>query len=371
MKVLILNWRSIKDPWVGGAEWATFEHAKRWVAKNGAEVDWLSPGYNWATSSEKIKGVNFVYAGFPLGRSVLKLLFSFPVFYFLVFWIYLNKYRGKVDVVIDQVHGIPFLTPLYVKEKIVVFVHEVGGKIWDKMYPFPINILGKFLEKVLYVFYRNKTVVTVSNGTKSDLILLGLPENNIKIVYNGVSLQVLGNLPEKYPVATLVFLNRLVRMKGVERALKVFSRIKDKLPESRFIVIGRAEPGYLEEIKSLSMDLGLSDSVEFTGYVHEDRKIELLSKSHVLLNTSYKEGWGLVNLEANACGTPVVAFNVCGNTESVVEAVNGHLIKDGDLDEMARKALEIRNDVELRKSCLEYARKFNWDEKSGEFYSYL
>ena len=57
-----------------------------------------------------------------------------------------KDYKNNVDVVIDQVHGLPFLTPLYVKnKKIIMYIHEVAGEIWTKMYPFPIGTIGRMV----------------------------------------------------------------------------------------------------------------------------------------------------------------------------------------------------------------------------------
>ncbi|HEX9007683.1 MAG TPA: hypothetical protein VF837_00280, partial [Patescibacteria group bacterium] len=120
MKILILNWRSIKDPLQGGAELATFEFAKRWTRDYQAEITWLSPVYDKNIKEETIDGIKFKYIGSSLNRNLFTLVISFPIFYFLVFWTYLTKFKNHVDVVIDQVHGIPYLTPLYVKEKIIV-----------------------------------------------------------------------------------------------------------------------------------------------------------------------------------------------------------------------------------------------------------
>ncbi|HOM77954.1 MAG TPA: hypothetical protein PLT50_01975, partial [bacterium] len=113
MKILILNWRSLKDPLSGGAEIATFEHAKRWVKNYGAEVTWLSPRYKGCPQEgqEIIEGVNFKYIGFPLTRNLISLFVAFPLFYIGVCSTYMTHYRNKINVVIDQVHGIPYLTP--------------------------------------------------------------------------------------------------------------------------------------------------------------------------------------------------------------------------------------------------------------------
>ena len=367
MHILIVNWRSIKDPLSGGAEVATFEHAKRWVENHNAKVTWLSPIYNKNIKSEVIEGINFQYIGLPLDRNIKKLIFTFPYFYFLVFVTYMTKFRGKVDAVIDQAHGFPYLTPLYVKEKKIVYIHEVAGDIWDKMYKFPINAIGKIIEKLIFIPYKNIEFVTVSNSTKQDLIALGIPEIKIDIVYNGVSMPIIDMPTNKEKEFTIMFLNRLVKMKGIERAIDIVAEIKKQIPNLQFWIVGKGEADYVDFLKQKVKDLNLEDNVTFFGFVDEKTKMDLLTKSHVLINTSYKEGWGLVNLEANARGTPAIAFRVKGNTESIEEGVNGYLAKDGDIKDMVDKIIRMKENTALQTSSITFAKQFDW-EKVAEMY---
>ena len=375
MKILILNWRSLKDPLSGGAEIATFEHAKRWVKNYGAEVTWLSPRYKGCPQEgqEIIEGVNFKYIGFPLTRNLISLFVAFPLFYIGVCSTYMTHYRNKINVVIDQVHGIPYLTPFYVKEKVVVYIHEVAGDIWGKMYKFPISFLGKLLEKIIFIPYRNKRIlfVCVSQSTKEDLLKLGMLKENIEVIYNGVSLEPLREVPPKEPTFTMMFLNRLVKMKGIERALEVFSLVKKEIPQAKLWVVGRGEEDYINFLKEKCRHLDILDSVTFYGFVSEEEKIDLLKKAHVLLNTSYKEGWGLVNIEANTQGTPALGFDVEGVKESIENGVNGYVVADGDLEGMKNKALLVYNDLELQRSSLEYSKRFDWEGESNKFWEIL
>lgn len=370
MKILLINWRSIKDPLEGGAERATLEHAKRWISKHGAEVTWLSPRYDPHIDSEVINGIKFHYIGLPLKRNISEVIFTYPYFYFLVFWTYLTKYRGRVDVVIDQVHGIPYLTSLYVKEKIVVYIHEVAGEIWDIMYPFPINYLGRFLEKIIYPTYKNINCV----GPKSvvnELVKVGIKKQRIHIVNYGVTAKKLITIPRKNKDLTVMFLNRVVKMKGPERALEVFSLVSKKDPKAKMLIAGPVEESYQKYLSSMVSKLGLKGKVSILGRITEEEKFDLLSKSHVLLNSSYKEGWGLVNIEANTVGTPVVSFNVPGNRESIAHGVSGFLFEADEISRMANKIIEIKNDKKLQRTAMEYSKKFDWDIVSDLFYEVL
>ncbi|MBU4351420.1 glycosyltransferase family 4 protein [Patescibacteria group bacterium] len=372
MNILIINWRSIKDPLKGGADLATFEHAQKWVENRQANVFWLAPKYQKDIDQEVIAGIKFVYLAGPFRDGLLNFLFQFLKFYISVFLYYLSHFQGRIDVIIDQVHGIPYLTPLYAKEKVIAYIHEVAGNIWDFEFPFPVNLIGKTLEKALLrLFYRKTIFVTGSPSTKKDLIGLGLPEKNIKIVAYGVSVLPIKHV-EKQENFTVMFLGRLVKMKGIERALKAFFLLKNSLPEAKMWVAGTGRPEYQKQLERLCQELNIENETIFFSPVSDEEKINLLSKTNVLLNPSYKEGWGLVNLEANRRATPVVAFNVKGNRDSVKDGISGFLVEDNDLAAMAKAILKVRAlGKPLQQSALEYSKLFSWEKASDEFYKIL
>ena len=370
MKILLLNWRSIKDPLAGGAELATIEFAKRWVSKHNAEVTWISPPYSEKIKKEEIEGIKFIYIGSRLQRdNILKMLILFPMFYTNIILEYFYNFKGKVDVVIDQSHGFPFLTPLYVKEKKILFIHEYADIIWDKMFNFPINKIGKFLEKFILKFYKKTLVVTVSNFTKDDLInKLSFEPKKITVINNGISLKQIKTPVEKFSNFTLLFLNRVVKMKGAERAISILHKLLKYSPNTKLIISGRGEKDYVDQLKKICIDLNISNSIDFKGFVSEGEKINLLRKSHILINTSYKEGWGLVNLEANSQGTPVVAFNVEGCRESVKDGVSGYIAENED--DFVDKILKLK-ETNLEQSSIEYSKQFNYDDKSEDFWKII
>jgi glycosyltransferase involved in cell wall biosynthesis len=260
------------------------------------------------------------------------------------------------------------MTPLYVRKPKLIFIHEIAGSIWDKMFPFPINRFGYWLESFLFRFYRNETFVCVSESTKADLVGIGIPKDNISVIHNGVSLATTKTVKPKEKVLTVMFLNRVVRMKGIFRALEVFSEISKLAPLAQFWVVGKVDPNFKQSLLKVCASLGIKNKVKFYGFVSETKKTKLLSKAHVLVNTSYKEGWGLVNIEANSQGTPVVGFAVKGNVDSIKNGINGYLIEDGNIKAMANKVTAISDDSDLRIQCIKYASLFSWDTSAKKFY---
>lgn len=117
--------------------------------------------------------------------------------------------------------------------------------------------------------------------------------------------------------------------------------------------------------------LGIASSVDFTGRVGEEEKVTLLQKAWVAVNPSLMEGWGITTIEANACGTPVVASNVPGLRDSVMNPHAGYLVEYGDVDAFAERILKIMENDELREkmngAALKWASNFSWKKTSRLF----
>ena len=135
------------------------------------------------------------------------------------------------------------------------------------------------------------------------------------------------------------------------------------------MIVGAGD--YMENLKAQVSSLELDNSVEFTGFVSKERKLEILRKSHVAVLPSLKEGWGLTNIEANAVGTTVVAADSPGLRDSVSDNVSGLLYKYGDIEEMTDKLMMILQDDSLRKNleagALKWSAKFDWDISAKQF----
>jgi len=354
--ILILNWRCPKNPLSGGAEKVTLEHAKAWV-KKGHNVTWFTSKFNGAKDEEEIEGINIVRRG-----NFLTVYFLAPFFYFFS--------KTKFDLVIDEIHGFPFLSPLWAwKSKKFSFIHEVAQEIWDEMFPFPINVLGKLYEKIYFIFYRNTPFLTVSNSTKTDLIQYGIPKKNITVLPNGLFLKPVDKLPVKEKVLTLLYVSRLVKMKGIEDTIKIFNLVNKKIPNSKLWIVGDGKESYVNSLKKLVKNYSLEKAVKFYGYVNESLKIKLYQKSHFLLHTSVREGFGLTVIEANSQGTPVLAYDTPGLRDVVKNGVNGFTFPKGKYALIADKCIALYNSQEyerLAHSSILSSKKYNWNKITNQ-----
>src|SRR3989344_5046220 len=180
MNILIFSWRGPGHPNEGGAEQSTLEHAKYWL-RHGCEVWWFTSSFEGSKEVEAVERIKMIRKG---GQLVGVHISAF-------FW-YLFGKHPKFDVVIDQIHGIPFFTPLYVRSKKIAFIHEVAKEVWF-MNPlkWPLNIIvgfvGKFFEPLFFLFYKNIPFFTVSDSTKDDLVDFGIHIEKISVIHNGLT----------------------------------------------------------------------------------------------------------------------------------------------------------------------------------------
>lgn len=354
MNILKFSWRGPGHPNFGGAEIASHEHSKAWV-KQGHKVVLYTSSYKGAKKREYIDGVEVIRDGWQI--------FGVHVKAFL--W-YFFADHPKFDIVVDEIHGIPFFTPLYVSSKRLVYIHEVAKEVWSlNPWPMPFKLIptfiGGLLEPLTFVcFYRNENFMTVSESTKKDLIDWGVNPRKITIIYNGVNLIKIKNSRKKSKIA--VYLGAIAKDKGIEDALKTFSKMSDIEPGWKFWVIGKCGEDYMMHIRRLVEDLKLNSKVKFWGFVSDQKKFSLLAKCSVLINPSVREGWGLVNIEANSVFTPVVAYDVPGIRDSVQNEKTGILVeKVMGSDALASAAMKLVNDKRKYKRFQQSAKK--WSEK--------
>jgi len=350
MRILWFNWRDIKHPEAGGAEVLTHEVMRRFV-KRGYEMTLFCPKVGGRPSEEKIDGVNIVreggrYTVYGHGRS------------------YFKRHRDKYDFVIDEVNPRPFLNPgiLDGKPALVLF-HQMIREEWFYEMPFPLSYFCSFYENRWLAPYKQTPTLTVSASSKKDLEEIGFKQ--VKVIPMGISTVPLSEVGQKEENPTVAFIGRLKRHKLPDHAIRAFLIIKKDIPSAKMWMIGA---GYmLNELEKLG-----NKDVTFFGHTENRVKYELLSRAHLTLVPSMREGWGLIVTESNAMGTPVVAYDVNGLRDSVLDGRNGILVKDKTPESLAKHALNILTDKErLKRFCanaLEYSRQFSWD-KTVDYFS--
>ncbi len=355
MNILVINWQDIKNPMGGGAEVHMHEIFKR-IAANGHNVTIFASMFDGASQEEMIDGIRIIRAG---SRS----LFNFTVakYYKKVF-----KYQN-FDIIIDDLNKIPFYTPLYVKKPLLAISHHFFGKSIFREANFISASYVYFAEKIVDYVYKNTPFAVVSQSTLDEFISRGFNQDLFSIVPNAITQdQFPMTVGKKYDNPTVTYFGRLKKYKSVDHLVKAFAIVNKEIPTANLHFLGKGDfQPYLEK---LVKELHLEDKTKFFGYISEEDKIKYLGLAHCVVNTSMKEGWGITNIEANACGTPVISANVPGLKDSVKEGESGLLYDYGDINQLAEKIISIFKDRDLSEKlilgAIAWAKQFSWDESA-------
>jgi glycosyltransferase involved in cell wall biosynthesis len=216
------------------------------------------------------------------------------------------------------------------------------------------------------LIYKNKNFMVISKSTADDVEKCGIPRDNIHIVECGIDKEVYRFDPSipKFDVPTMVYIGRLKKYKNVETPIKALPHIRQSIPDARLVIIGSGD--HLPDLQRLVQSMDLESAVEFKGFIPQAEKISYLRRAHISIYPSLKEGWGLTNIEANACGTAVLAARVPGLKDSVDEGNSGLLFEFGDIGAFASMAVKLLDDCNFRKGLemggLRWAANFSWEK---------
>lgn len=290
----------------------TFEIARRLVQR-GHYVEWFSATFPGAPTEETLDGVRIVRAGRQWS----------------VHWRAFRHYRGKLapnfDVVIDEINTIPFFTPLWSEIPTVMFIHQLAREVWWYEASFPLSAIGFIAEPRYLRSYRHVPALTVSSSTRDDLMELGfkgsiciLPEGREPITDVHV---------DKPSTPTFLYVGRLAPSKRVADIIRAFATFCTSVDSGELSLLGDGSNADVQQLRNLAASLGVSERIRFLGRVSRSEKHREMARAHMLLLASVREGWGLVVTEANAFGTPAVAYDVPGLRDSIRHDETGLLTK--------------------------------------------
>lgn len=360
MEILILNWKDIRHPQAGGAEIIVYELAKRLVA-DGHKITWFSKGKH---SEEYIDGIKMVRRG----NLVTTYLYA-PLYYWSL--------KQKPDLVIDMSNTIYWQSPLWAgKSKKIAYLNQFAKQVFFYEFPPIISHFGYLVEILQYLTYRRTKFICYSNGTKKDLLAVGIPERNIYQFKLGLDQKrYVPGIKSSYPL--FLCASRLVKMKRTDLVIKAMALLVKKYPKVKLAISGTGyHQIYLEKLcKNLNLEKDVTfvnKNVWFFSRNTKDQKVKLMQQAWALVYPSVKEGWGMTVTECGACGTPTIATNVTGLQDSVINGKTGMLIRENptpkDLADAMEKIIKDKNLREvLGKNAREYAKGFTWENSYRQF----
>jgi glycosyltransferase involved in cell wall biosynthesis len=361
MKVLFLATRDWRNPGAAGGDIQMWEYA-RYLAARAHTVTFLASSFVGAPREELVDSVHVVRLG-----GVLSL-------WLRTFLHYMLHCRGKYDIIVAEGFGgarIPRLVPLYAKEPVVTEWHQIHRDLFASQYPrLFVPVLCLFERSVAFI-HRNTRVRAGTKEWQEAFSTIGFRRENVFLVPVSIREQWLAGSVERVSAPTIVWLGKFRRYKCPDHAIAAMKEVVAQVPAARLILAGRHDDRkYEQRLQRLCNELGIGGNVEFRFNLTEDEKLSLLRSCRVMVLPSSVEGFGIVVLEANACGVPVIASS--GVPEGAVQhEYNGLRYPFGDIAALARSIIRLlRHDelhARLSTNSVAFARQFSWQQVGAQF----
>lgn len=267
--------------------------------------------------------------------------------------------EGLVALLVARLAGRPLL----------VYAHGEEITTWTQPWK------ARFLR---FVYRKADAVIANSEFTAQLLDEIGVNHSRIHLIHPGVDLQACRpgldatGLRQRYQLEgkrVLLSVGRLSRRKGFDHVVKSLPRILEQVPNAHYVIVGVGEDE--RYLRGLVSDLALEDHVTLAGAAGDD-ELPLwynLCDGFIMPNRRVEndsEGFGMVFIEANACGKPVIAGIDGGTGSAVLDGVTGIRVDGEDIDAIASAAVRLLSDPDYAQSLgragMERARSsFGWE----------
>lgn len=243
-------------------------------------------------------------------------------------------------IILSHINLLPvakLITTVKPKQKIILFAH--GIEVWDRLPRWKT----KFLQQKVQIW-------AVSNYTRDKMIAQHLiAPQQIQVLNNCLSpfmqlpkfFEKPKHLVEKYKIgqnAPILFtLNRLSaseKYKGYDTVISALGKLKKANQTFTYLLAGKADNIEKQRVKQLIVQHGLSEEVKLIGYLPEEELTNYFLLSDVFIMPSKGEGFGIVFIEAAACGCQVIGGNIDGSTDALLNGKLGQLINPNNEEEI-------------------------------------
>lgn len=247
---------------------------------------------------------------------------------------------GVTSMIVSKLFGIPYF----------VAIHGLDAVIAQKT-----KIPKAFL---ILTLKNSKKVIALGSYQRISLLQLGIQEEKINVVPEGVDLEKFNpnidssDIIEKYGDGNKIVLtvSRLVKRKGHDMVIKALPDVLKKVPDVRYLIVGTGPEE--SNLKRMTEDLGLREHVVFTGFVPESDLPKYYNACDVFIMANREingdiEGFGIVFLEANACCKPVIGGKSGGTMDAIENGKTGFLVNPLNVEEISNALITLLTDSDL------------------------
>lgn len=256
--------------------------------------------------------------------------------------IHQNANRGDLGI---------FLSKKY-KKPLIIHIREFGKKDFALYsYKSKRRIIEDFNQQA-------EKFIAISDAVKGHWIEKGLCEDKIVQIYNGVKLNKnVRKITKSSEVFRLIIMGQVTESKGQDNLIKAIAMLPNALKEKvRLDIVGDGSSVYTHKLLELIRENSLEDSIQFLGYQYEFR--EKLGYYDCGVMCSRAEGFGRVTVEYMMAGLPVIASDGGANSEIVQDGKNGFLYKQGNVDDLCDKLIQMLSNPEKVEKMGEYAKSY-------------
>jgi glycosyltransferase involved in cell wall biosynthesis len=336
----------------------------RYLASVGHEVTFVGAAYGNAPHEERLDGLKVVRLG------------GLHSLWFRTFVYYLSRCRGKYDVVVAEGFGgsrIPRLAPLYVREPMITEWHQIHRDLFAVQYPKLLNGPLNLLERITAWVHRNTLVRAGTEEWRVAFPQIGFKPENVFVVPVSIRDEWLIEADRKPATSEprILWLGKLRRYKCPHDAIQAMVKVVEQVKDAHLTIAGRRDDVvYESELRAMAERLGLASNVEFRFNLSDQEKRDLMRSSRILAITSAVEGFGIVAVEANALGIPVIAST--GVPEGAVrDGFNGLRYPFGDAAALSERITRLLKDPtlyeRLSRNAFEHAARFSWSQVGAQF----
>lgn len=357
MKILHLIYDHMQNPWVGGGGAVRAHEICRRLASAGHDVTVLSGRYPGA-KGYRDGNLSCEFVGSSAGYVLSTFSYAFRAAEFV------RKEGSRFDVIVeDFAPWNPVFSILFTSRPVVLHVnHREGRGILKRLWIFglPFYMVERWYPRLF------KRITALSEETKRKIDIpraFILPAG----IDSGIIFENAAERIDEKDNAFILYVGRLhIRNKGLDVLLSSMQGI-----DRRLVLAGKGKDE--KRLKSMAERQG-PDGIEFLGFVTEEEKTSLLKEDCILVLPSRFEGWGIVVLEAAACGKPVVVSDI-PELRYAVDAGFGISFRIGDAKDLAEKLQILLNNRSMRRDMgekgIDYAKRFTWDRIAKEYERYL
>lgn len=299
-----------------------------------------------ATSSESISSTNSAVL------NVLPRQLDYKSSYILAIWYAwkLRKHVKDCDLIhsfAEQYSYIAYWLSKFSGKKFFVTAHGTWAVL-----PYMLPFYKRYFHKKS--FESAKQVICVSAYTKKRLEQFGL--DNLKVINNGINVK---NFSQRKFLQwgsredLIVSVGNLKSRKGYETSISAFAKIQKLLPKFNYCIVGdQSDTAHFNKLKKLASDLGVKDKISFLQHISDEELILIYRKAKLFVLTSISEkshfeGFGLVYLEANASGLPVIGSLESGAEDAISDGNTGVLTPQGNFRAVAKAMMKIIGNRDL------------------------